>query len=448
MQPLIRLVPLSLLSAAVLCPPATGAETGDKYDFTLHGYIRSGILANKDGNRSDSLGLMPDGRFRLGNEQDTKIELLPEVTLRADSGAVAKVKANLTHQSKCTSDWNCQDDDGKEVQFREGFAELSGLDFAPDVTFWAGKRYSSSNTSSHQFDWEYIQYNGTGGGFDNLDLGFARFDAGVYAFSPTDETNAYPVDRKDQGYPDDYSLNLWFKKIAGSGFDLELIGHHMNRNENHPDAAEHGYGVTGLYNFDGFYGLSDGYSRIALQYGRGLAAGDSLGKNGWGWANLNNTQSWRVVLDGMASLGEWEISTFAFYQQDKNYRWWSSDKDGWGRKSWVAGVRPYQQITKNFAMQYELGYEYLDDDNYKGVNGKGKGGLTKVTVAPTLTFDSGFWSRPQLRFFVTYAKWDKGVADALDGNYNWGTNTIDAGGYSRSGETDTVNFGVQAEVWF
>jgi sucrose porin len=34
-----------------------------------------------------------------------------------------------------------------------------------------------SNTSSHQFDWEYIQYNGTGGGFDNMDLGFARFDA-------------------------------------------------------------------------------------------------------------------------------------------------------------------------------------------------------------------------------------------------------------------------------
>ncbi|MCQ4052072.1 hypothetical protein FK514_30020, partial [Klebsiella pneumoniae] len=38
----------------------------------------------------------------------------------------------------------------------------------------------------------------------------------------------------DQGYPDDYSLNLWLKKIAGTGFDLELIGHHMNRNENHP----------------------------------------------------------------------------------------------------------------------------------------------------------------------------------------------------------------------
>lgn len=81
------------------------------------------------------------------------------------------------------------------------------------------------------------------------------------------------------------------EKIAGTGFDLELIGHHMNRNENHPTSAEKGYGVTGIYNFDGFYGLTGGYSRLALQYGKGLAAGDSLGKNGWGWANLENTQS-------------------------------------------------------------------------------------------------------------------------------------------------------------
>lgn len=259
-------IPLALLSLAGASSPACADP---KYDFALHGYIRSGILANSDGNRADSVGLMPDGKWRLGNEEDTKIELIPTVTLTADSGVVAKVQANLTHQSKCTSDWNCQDDDGHDVQFREGFAELSNLDFAPEMTFWAGKRYSSSNTSSHQFDWEYIQYNGTGGGFDNMDLGFARFDAGVYAFSPTDETKAYPVDKGDQGYPDDYSLNLWLKKIAGTGFDLELIGHHMNRNENHPTSAEKGYGVTGIYNFDGFYGLTGGYSRLALRTGKG-----------------------------------------------------------------------------------------------------------------------------------------------------------------------------------
>jgi hypothetical protein len=44
----------------------------------------------------------------------------------AISGVVAKVQANLTHQSKCTSDWNCQDDDGHDVQFRKLMAGSVG----------------------------------------------------------------------------------------------------------------------------------------------------------------------------------------------------------------------------------------------------------------------------------------------------------------------------------
>ncbi|WP_142793959.1 carbohydrate porin, partial [Klebsiella pneumoniae] len=83
-------IPLSLLALAVM---SDCAIADPKYDFMLHGYIRSGILANADGNRADSVGLMPDGKWRLGNEEDTKIELIPTVTLTSDSGVVAKVQA-------------------------------------------------------------------------------------------------------------------------------------------------------------------------------------------------------------------------------------------------------------------------------------------------------------------------------------------------------------------
>ncbi len=90
----------------------------------------------------------------------------------------------------------------------------------------------------------------------------------------------------------------------------------MNRNENHPTSAEKGYGVTGIYNFDGFYGLTGGYSRLALQYGKGLAAGDSLGKTA-GAGPTRKHPVRRVVLDSVASMGDPEISTFAFWQKDK-----------------------------------------------------------------------------------------------------------------------------------
>ena len=94
MQTLMKSIPLSLITLTIISGYASADE---KYDFALHGYLRSGILANSDGNRVDSVGLMPDGKWRLGNEEDTKIELIPTVTLKSDTGAVARVQAEMSN---------------------------------------------------------------------------------------------------------------------------------------------------------------------------------------------------------------------------------------------------------------------------------------------------------------------------------------------------------------
>jgi sucrose porin len=412
---------------------ATLGVNAAETSFSMNGYLKSGILMTSDGTRGEVVGIHPatDRKFRLGNEQNTKIELLPTMKMTTDSGVWAKVRANLTHESVCTADWNCVGE--VPVQYREGYVEIGNLPFAPNAIFWAGKRYSSSNTSNHQYDWEYIQYNGTGGGVDKVDVGFAKMDIGVYAFTPDGENAVPPVDKELNGYPEDYSVNLWLKSLGGTGFDLNVNAHMMANNEWRDGAAESGVGSTLMYNFDGFYGVAGGYSRIAYQYGKGLASGDTLGKNGWGWANLDETQSHRIVFDGVVNAADnVEVSTFAYAQKDTDFREWSGSAQGWDRELYAIGFRPHHQIIENFAMQYELGYEYRDE-NQPG--NEIKGGLVKATIAPTITFESGFWSRPQLRFFATYAKWDDGVKQLLE-----------ARGY-RNG-TDTLNFGVQAEVWF
>ncbi len=51
---------------------------------------------------------------------------------------------------------------------------------------------------------------------------------------------------------------------------------------------------------------------------------------------------------------------------------------------------PYHQITSQLChVQYELGYEYLDDKKLR-VNGKGKGGSTKVITLANAD-PPGFW---------------------------------------------------------
>ncbi|WP_262021723.1 carbohydrate porin [Vibrio quintilis] len=422
-----------ILGLFVTSTPALALDTTAE----AHGYLKSGLLLNSDGTRVNSLGLFTSyGKFRLGNEQNTKIELLPTVKLTTEEGTWAKVRANLTHETNCTSDWNCVDGDDHEIQYREGYVEMGGFAFAPESVFWAGKRYSSSNTSSHQYDWEYIQYNGTGGGVDKIDVGFAKMDVGVYAFTPDGENEAAPTDTSTQGYPEDLSLNVWFKKLGDTGLDFQLVAHTMEKSALRPNAPTNGIGLTGVYNFDDFYNITNGYSRITVQYGEGLAAGDSLGKNGWGYANVKDAKSTRVVFDGVANLNDsWELSTFAFYQKDSDYNPWdsySTGTTGIDRDIYSIGVRPHNQITKNFAMQYEFGYEHVNEDIADGADG----GFYKVTIAPTLMLETGFWARPQIRAFVTYAKWDDGAASKIDS------------GYTRDGDNDALNFGIQAEVWF
>ena len=101
------------------------------------------------------------------------------------------------------------------------------------------------------------------------------------------------------------------------------------------------------------------------------------------------------MLDGLFESGSLAVSTFAFYQQDKHFRGWSGDADGWDRKLYAIGARPHYQISKYFAMQAELGYEHYDESDNPATDPselKNKGGLVKATIAPTITFGQGYWS--------------------------------------------------------
>ncbi|GAK55978.1 porin LamB type [Candidatus Vecturithrix granuli] len=61
--------------------------------------------------------------------------------------------------------------------------------------------------------------------------------------------------------------------------------------------------------------------------------------------------------------------------------------------------------------------------------------LHKFTIAPTITVGSGFWARPELRAFVTYASWN----DEYEGRI---------GGTPFADETRGMIYDVQMETWW
>jgi maltoporin len=82
----------------------------------------------------------------------------------------------------------------------------------------------------------------------------------------------------------------------------------------------------------------------------------------------------------------------------------------------------------------------------KKPDGSGTQKLTKFTFAPTLSAGPGFWNRPELRLYVTTAKWNAAANDATDIN----PVTLQPVGLTglNNGKTKGTSFGAQAEIWF
>lgn len=467
---------LSSIAAAVLLSSVVASSAqASQVAAELHGYVRSGTLWTTNGMRNaNRLGLRAgsEGYFRLGNEEDTKLELLPTIKWTADDGVWAKMRANITHQTGDTSDWNSNGFD-KDIQVRETFIEMGGLEFNPSTVFWAGKRYSQMEISSHQYTYDYLQNNGTGGGFENMDIGFAKWDLGVYDYSIYEGTGEWSKINGKQGSPNELSVNTWLHAIGGTGLDIQfkyIDTDKIKFDEKKPDGvtkwdgkdyktyaesnqATEGYLVSVLYNTPGFFWFGNGYGKICFQYAKGADAGTKTGQNGYGWGNNADQETTRLIVEGLWDITKsFSTSVFAMYQYDHALNEWSYNKpEGPYNKNasfYAIGVRPFHQITNHFAMQYELGYEHQNREGTGWGNGLKSASLFKATIAPTLTLDMGYWGRPQIRAFVTYAKWSEGAetCSEFDGKntrngYNQGSMTI-------GDRTDTVMVGFQGEAWF
>ncbi|MBI3309783.1 MAG: carbohydrate porin, partial [Serratia liquefaciens] len=75
----------------------------------------------------------------------------------------------------------------------------------------------------------------------------------------------------------------------------------------------------------------------------------------------------------------------------------------------------------------------------------------KLTLAQQWQAGNSIWSRPAIRVFATYAKWDEkwGYATDSDTGYNAGTAYNDTSVHTFSrGNDDEVTFGAQMEIWW
>ena len=439
---------ITLRKLPVAVAVAAGIMSAQAMAVDFHGYARSGIGWTGSGGEQQCFQATGAGsKYRLGNECETYAELKLGQEVWKEGDKSFYFDTNVAYSVSQQNDW-----ESTSPAFREANVQGKNLiEWLPGSTIWAGKRFYQRH-DVHMIDFYYWDISGPGAGIENVDLGFGKLSlaatrsqeaGGSYIFTSNNTYNQY-------------------KDTANDVFDVRLAGLETN-----PDGVLE-LGVDyGRANYTDGYSLADGaskdgwmftaehtqsmlkgYNKFVVQYatdamttqGKGLSQGsytgnkyDSDTKTGEVFNNINNNgDMWRILDHGAISLGDKvDLMYVGMYQNiDRD--------DGNGTKWWTVGVRPMYKWTPIMSTLMEVGY-----DNVKSQKTGDTNNQYKITLAQQWQAGDSIWSRPAIRVFATYAKWDE----------KWGYDNgiaykdTSAKTYSR-GDSDEWSFGAQMEIWW
>jgi len=392
---------LTRLSAAVALLAATGAAHALDYS----GYFRGGPgLTSKNTaracyhvNEGTGNGIAHGLNYRLGNECDIYGEFQIDQKYSKDgidySGTIM-----VTHYTNAT------DNDGSGFNFEQLYAEGRGFDVLPEATFWIGKQRGRRG-DVHIVDWFFTDMKGVGAGVKGLSAASGKLGFAWYK-TDGDASATRPGNR----------LNVeWLGLDSNPGGKANLF---LTYTKGDFDGGTSGYGLSLRHDQSKLLGTSLS-NTLWLQMASGSA---SLESNFGDLTRKSSAKSFRIVESINWQTGAFGGQAIALY---------GTSEDNTGKKTTATtlGGRVSYGLTKNFKLVSELGVSQYKPD------GGDTARLTKLTIAPTLSINNEFWSRPELRLYVTTAKWN-----AAAGNVT--------GVPALAGKTRGTSAGAQVEWWF
>ena len=431
----LRKVPLAVAIAAGILSAQAGAV-----DFK--GYARSGIgWTGSGGEQQCFQATGAQSKYRLGNECETYAELKLGQEVWKEGDKSFYFDTNVAYSVSQQNDW-----ESTSPAFREANVQGKNLiEWLPGSTIWAGKRFYQRH-DVHMIDFYYWDISGPGAGIENIDLGFGKLSLAATRSSESGGSATF-ADRDANGdrvYDNVVPNDVFDVRLAGletnPGGTLELgvdYGHTNIPDDYYlqPGASKDGW----LFTAEHTQSMMKGFNKFVLQYGT-----DSMTSNGKGipqGGSVDNDGSmWRVLDHGAITLADrWDLMYVGMYQ--------NIDRDNNnGTEWWTVGVRPMFKWTPIMSTLLEVGY-----DNVKSQRTDEKNSQYKITLAQQWQAGDSIWSRPAIRVFATYAKWDEkwGYANNSDTGYTSGVAYSDTSAKTFSrGDNDEWTFGAQMEIWW
>ncbi|BBM67369.1 maltoporin [Vibrio alfacsensis] len=437
---------VSVIAAAVAATLAAGSA----FAVDFHGYMRAGVGASADGGQQVTFEKNKVGR--LGNESDVYGEVQLGKEVYNNNGKTFYVDSMFAMTSNGSNDWEstasncgltnnaageaegikCVDD--AQFALRQFNVQAKGvLNFAPEATLWAGKRYYQRH-DIHLTDFYYWNISGAGAGIENIEAGPGKLSL---AWVRNDRNDNFKLGENNPGDTPDAGndggatnvntldaryagIQVWNNGSLELGLNYALVNETEDASQKAKDAKN---GV--MFTAELTQGLDSGFNKTVVQYGtEGYSKTMAFyGDGSWYGAEARDGASgYRLINWGVIGLGEnWEMMHQLVYGVGEDM--WAADHK-WEAMSAV--VRPVYKWDDNHKTIFEAGYAIDDNDGDENKFGK-------LTVAQAWSAGSSFWARPEIRLYASYL-----TADKADNS-----NTFDGG---RS--DDTFQFGVQAEAWW
>ena len=406
-----RLMRSSYARAAAALVLAATASQVQALDWG--GYFRAGPGASSKDTSRACYGLNGPGlKYRLGNECDIYGEFFLSQGMKAEG---VDYKAYLM-----TNLFNPQTDTGSATTgINQMYVEGKGFDIAPNTSFWVGKRFQG-RADVHIVDTFFTNLSGVGAGADIPvgigTLGISYFHTDVDANASGNRIN---IDLADIAVNPRGKLRV-LATITQANFNGGKSGAALTLQHNQDIRR-----IGAVQQKDVIEELDEGGNTFWLQYAQGSAG---LNGNFATLTDASDVKSLRVVESLSWQKGRFGGQAMVMFQQDK------SDATGTADSASLGGRVSYA-FTKNFKLVAEAGY------SQKKPEGAATQKLTKVTIAPTLSTGPGFWNRPELRLYVTSAKWNDAANAAAGAN---GLIGVPGAGSKTSG----TSYGAQVEIWF
>ena len=414
------------------------------------GYIRSGY--GRAGAGGPMVAFQAPGagsKYRLGNEAETYGELilgknfdLPGVfgldegerTGTALNGPIARVQLRLSFFNPYSAFGSA---DATSVGLPEAWASVGNvLPLAPSTKFWAGNRFYRRH-DIHVTDFFYWNMSGGGGGIEDVPIGPGHLAFAWLGSGSTSGLSSVPEPDPENraGFTKStydlraYDLPLLFGNVeVGLAFVNATSGvDELGRQ----GPKSRGFAATVVHTIPSFIG-DDGVQKFSIQFGTGPARTFSTGfdtvtlpEGTFIRADENDAWRLRIAENFSANFGKYfSLSPVLVFQQ-------SRDGSPNAKQTWLSlGVRPIVHFTRQVNLALEGGVDWVKDHALASA-----GVLGKITVAPQISIDNCWNSRPVIRLFVTQALWSHDFQGSV-------------GGTDYATSTHGVSAGMQMEAWW